>query len=102
MHDLIELKTGDIATFLATDDEQLQKELIEQAAIRELAAQLPPHTASMLERYESQEEPEARFVRYIDKLLPVVVDIIGNGVRVMKEDYGASNLSQLEECHKML
>ena len=35
---------------------------------------LPPHTASLLENYEAQADPESRFVRAVDKLMPVVVE----------------------------
>jgi 5'-deoxynucleotidase YfbR-like HD superfamily hydrolase len=102
VHDLIELKTNDVATFLFSEDDQLQKELDEQAALRELLSELPPHTGMMVARYESQREPEARFVRYVDKLLPVVVDILGPGKKVMREDYGVTNRAMLEQCHNEL
>lgn len=102
VHDLIELKTSDVATFLFSEDDQLQKELDEQVALRELMSELPAHTGMMVARYESQREPEARFVRYVDKLLPVIVDILGAGERVMREDYGVTNSSKLEQCHDEL
>lgn len=99
IHDLVELKTLDLPTFLFTEDQQLQKELDEQAALRTLLAELPAHTSRLLARYETQIDPEARFVRYIDKLLPVVVDVIGPGERVMAEDYGVANMGDLSRCH---
>ena len=102
VHDLIELKTNDVATFLFSEDDQLQKELDEQAALRELMNELPAHTGMMVARYESQCDPEARFVRYVDKLLPVVVDILGAGERVMQEDYDVTNSAKLEQCHDEL
>jgi putative hydrolases of HD superfamily len=102
VHDLVELKTNDVATFLFDDDQQHSKELTEKAALAELLLELPPHTASLLERYESQTNPEARFVRYVDKLLPVVVDIIGAGERVMREDFGVRSIDALKECHVKL
>lgn len=102
VHDLIELKTGDVATLLFTEDCQLQKELTEQAALRALIEELPPHTGRLLERYEAQAEPEARFVRYVDKLLPIVIDCIGEGSRVMEEDYGVTTADQLRDCRQKL
>lgn len=102
VHDLIETKTGDIATFLFTESQQLQKELNEQAALRELSRELPPHTAQLLVSYETQLDAESRFVRYVDKLLPIVVDIVGSGTKVMEEDYGISTLEQLQACHLTL
>lgn len=102
VHDLIELLTGDVATFLFDEAAQTNKEANEHSSLNELLAMLPPHTANLLARYEAQAEPEARFVRYIDKLLPVVVDIIGAGKKVMAEDYGISSLEALQLCHEKL
>lgn len=101
-HDLIELKTSDVATFLFDEEEQKQKEVDEQIVLAELLEELPPHTAYILGKYESQADPEARFVRYVDKLLPIVVDIIGAGERVMKEDYDVTTADQLRKCHQKL
>ena len=102
VHDLIEVKTGDVPTFLFTENSQLQKELNEQAALRELMDELPPHTAALLYKYEQQAEPESRFVRYIDKLLPVVIDIVGSGKRVMAEDYDVNGVEALKQCQAEL
>jgi len=102
VHDLVELKTGDIPTLVITEDRKLQKEIDEQIAIRELACTLPPHTMRMLVRYEQQVEPEARFVRYVDKLLPIVLDVIGSGGRVMREDYNITAPQQLRACQREL
>lgn len=102
VHDLIELLTGDVATFLFDELQQSDKEKDEKNALEQLLEILPVHTGGLLERYESQLEPEARFVRYIDKLLPVVVDIVGAGRKVMAEDYGVTSLKALQACHDQL
>ncbi len=99
VHDLIELKTKDVATLLLSETELHQKEIAERIALSELLSELPPHTAHLLTRYECQAEPEARFVRYVDKLLPLVVDILGNGARVMKEDYRLYSPEAVEDAH---
>lgn len=102
VHDLIELKTDDIPTLLLNEDQLHQKEMLEQAALEELLNELPPHTAHLLERYESQQEPEARFVRFVDKLLPLVVDILGDGKRVLQDEYGIFSTEELHEAHATL
>lgn len=102
VHDLVELKTGDMATFLFSKSEQDSKELTERAALEQLLMELPPHTSHLLARYESQAEPEARFVRYADKLLPLVIDTIGCGERVMREDYSVTSIEALRHCHALL
>ncbi len=102
VHDLIELKTNDIATFIISDADLAAKHMNEQVEIHNLAAELPFHTASMLLAYESQVDPESRFVKMIDKLLPVIVDIIGQGDRVMYEDYDVYTSDDLATAHETL
>jgi 5'-deoxynucleotidase YfbR-like HD superfamily hydrolase len=99
VHDLIELKTGDVATFQLDEETLLQKEATEHAALESLLAELPPHTRDLLYNYEQQADKEARFVRAVDKLLPIVVDILGSGHKVMREDYNVHQPSDLTQAH---
>lgn len=99
VHDLIEIKTGDVATFQISNVDLVQKEKIEHEALESLLAELPPQTRSTLYNYEQQADPESRFVRAIDKLLPVVVDILGAGRKVMNEDYFVHSSTQLGTAH---
>lgn len=87
VHDLLELHTGDVATFAISDGALQDKCSNEKSALEAVCSELPPKTALLLRVYEEQELPEARFVRFIDKLLPVAVDILGPGSQVMHEDY---------------
>ncbi len=96
VHDLIELQTGDVATFSLSKDQMSQKVTNEKNALDAVCSQLPRHTALLLRVYEEQELPEARFVRFIDKLLPVLVDIFGPGSQVMHEDYKTYSHESLE------
>lgn len=102
VHDLVEIKTGDVPTFAATSDQLAQKAAEEAVAAHELASQLDPYTADLLLRYEAQEEIEARFVRMVDKLLPLTLDILGPGEQVMREDYNVQSPWQLHENHQKL
>lgn len=102
VHDLLELKVGDVATFDLTAPQLAEKARLEQVAQQELYAELPPQTARDLEEYEQQDTPEAVFVRMVDKLLPVAVDITGDGVRVMHEDYGVASYEELQRSHAEL
>jgi len=102
VHDLVEIKTGDVPTFAASAEELAQKAIREETAANELAANLDPYTADLLMRYEAQQETEARFVRMVDKLLPLTLDILGPGERVMHEDYDVANPWQLHGNHQKL
>jgi HD domain len=102
VHDLIELKTGDVPTYRSTPDELEAKERAEHHARAALLSELPPYTSNLVSRYEDQIDKEARFVRGVDKLLPVMIDIIGDGRRVMHEDYAIQNDWQLEHAQATL
>jgi adenylate cyclase len=101
-HDLLELKVGDVATFDLTPAQLAEKERLEQVGKAELCDELPPLTADDLIKYEHQDTPEAIFVRMVDKLLPIAVDITGDGLRIMREDYGVNNFEDLKKSHAAL
>lgn len=105
VHDMIEIKTGDTATFSLTEEEFCKKERQEKAALKELIVDIKPLlpiVASDLEKYERQDCEEAVFVRMVDKLMPVAVDITGQGLRVMHEDYGVTSYDDLVRAHDLL
>lgn len=102
IHDLIELQTGDIATFALSDGELQAKAAAEAAALDDLCSRLPNHTALLIRVYEEQAVSEARFVRFVDKLLPVLVDILGPGSQVMHEDYATFTHEQLETAERAM
>lgn len=97
VHDLVELETGDVATFMLNDTELAAKEATELSAVNRVAARLPSYSRELFIRYEQQKEPEARFVRLVDKILPNIVNILGSGIKVMNEDYGVSSIVELDQ-----
>lgn len=99
VHDLLELEAGDVATFDLSPEALAEKKRREEEALPRLLEKLPENLREPLQAYESQESEEARFVRFVDKLLPLTVDIVGQGERVVEEDYGIKNLTQLQEVH---
>ena len=98
-HDLIEIETSDVATFLLDEEAIREKENGEKMALQRLLDKVPPFLRSIIVRYESQIEPEAIFVRHSEKLAPIAVDILGQGERVMHEDYGIDRLEQIQVAH---
>lgn len=105
VHDLLEVEVGDVATFDLNAAELKEKDRREQEAKHIVSERLSNISASIaedLEEYERQDCDEAVFVRMVDKLLPVAVDVTGDGLRVIREDYGVSNLHDLIDSHDQL
>lgn len=102
VHDLPELKVGDVATFDLSSSQLVEKERLEHEAKASLYAELPPMAIADLRAYELQNTPEAVFVRMVDKLLPIAVDMTGDGVRIMREDYGVTDYDTLQQSHAAL
>jgi 5'-deoxynucleotidase YfbR-like HD superfamily hydrolase len=106
------LDIGLIAQFSLVHDlpeELVDKKAAEAVALKRLMKELPPYTAQLLERYEEQVEPEARFVRFIDKLVPAIINMLNEDAISFKEDYGVTTAKELlakraghiERLHKM-
>ncbi len=76
VHDLIETITGDVPTYNLTKSELEEKRQTEHDALPQLRQKLPEHTRKVLDEYEEQKIPEARFVRVVDKLLPAIIHTI--------------------------
>jgi hypothetical protein len=101
-HDLIELITGDVATFNISEEELANKDHAEHEALEKLLKRLPPFWADIVKRYKEQIEPEARLVASKEKDDPYIVDILGPGKQVMEEDYDVHTLYEFNECESRL
>lgn len=102
IHDMLEVEVGDVATFGLSEAElaaKAQRELEAKPIVLERLSQISSTAAQDLEEYEHQDTSEAVFVRVMDKLLPAAVDTTGDGLRVMRENFGISSLASLEEEH---
>ena len=97
VHDFVEIAVGDTPTYSLTEQELVDKHQREQIALASLLQTLPPYTSELLRNYEEQSTPEARFVRAVDKLTPLLVDILGPGRMVMRDDYGITSAAELIE-----
>jgi len=80
VHDLVEVLAGDVSNF-ATADEKARQDEREAAATQALDAKLQafPWITMAIREYESQSAPEARFVRSIDKIIPLLFDYVEAG-----------------------
>lgn len=80
VHDLTEIHAGD--TFVFGDGKHLStKQQREAAALAKLAADWPdfPEITNLLEHYERRDTEEAKFVYALDKVMPIIISLIGGG-----------------------
>lgn len=99
VHDLPESYVGDTWTFGISDKARAKKEQAEKEATAWLLRELPPHTSQLLERYEKQTEPEARFVRFVDKLTPAIINIMAGDANTFVKDHGITTIEELRAGH---
>jgi putative hydrolase of HD superfamily len=95
VHDLVEVYAGDTPTLRISADEKAAKRGRERLALerieREFALRLPwlPDT---IHRYERQGDPEARYVKSLDKLLPKITHVLNGGVTLHQQAMGHEEL----------
>lgn len=81
VHDLVEIHAGDTSSF-GTAQEKATKEEREQQALAQLRKELKtfPWITDTIEAYEAQADPEARFVKSVDKLIALLFDYAESGL----------------------
>jgi putative hydrolase of HD superfamily len=110
VHDLVEVVVGDTNTAFISEKEMEAKHKREadgRAMLFDLLVGTPNGSGltSMIELYEEQELREARYVRYLDKLLPKLTHIL-NGCEAIHqmgrtaEELGERHRDQLEALQK--
>lgn len=81
VHDLSEVYAGDTSAF-ATEGEHQTKEERERQALQRIKKEYGDFAwlTTYLEQYERQDTDEARYVRAVDKIIPLFFDYITEGV----------------------
>lgn len=82
VHDLVEAYAGDTPTLKITKSGKLNKQQREEAAMKRLEDEFSdsfPIITELLSRYEAHVEPEARFVKAVDKIIPKATHILNKG-----------------------
>jgi len=95
VHDLPEVNVGDVWTFGISAEDRAKKEEAERESTEKLLKELPPYTASLLKRYEDQKEREAVFVRFVDKMLPAIINYWSKEAGTFLDDYNGHDRSEL-------
>ena len=82
VHDFVEVYAGDTVTLggHAAEDKAAR----ERAALERIRADFGalPWLPQMIERYESLADPEARFVKVLDKVMPGITHLLNGGVTI--------------------
>jgi putative hydrolase of HD superfamily len=80
VHDLTEVHAGDTFVF-GNGDHLTTKERREADALAKLAADWPdfPELVELLNDYEHRDSEEAKFVYALDKVMPIIISLIGGG-----------------------
>lgn len=81
IHDLVEVYSGDVMAIGRTEEEQHNKDIAEKEALTELQKRWPDFKdmTTMIEKYEEQKLPEAIFVKSLDKIAPLLLQILSEG-----------------------
>ncbi len=82
LHDLVEIDAGDLFVYAAAADQERQAQA-ERAAADRLFPMLPPGQAAQLralwEEFEERRTAEAKFARALDRLQPMLINMVTCG-----------------------
>lgn len=102
IHDLVEAYAGDVSTLGGiSDDAQKAKEEREHQALLRIKNEFDtvfPWIGSTIESYEDLKDPEARFVKTLDKLLPKITHRLNNGKAIEKHGMSKEELYAFREA----
>ncbi|MDB5265473.1 MAG: hypothetical protein JWM39_186 [Parcubacteria group bacterium] len=100
VHDLAEVYAGDTLTLRTlTEQQKNDKDEREQEALKRIKREFDPvfpWIGITIESYESLDTPEARFVKFVDKVLPKITHTLSHGARLMQSSVGKE---EMEEMH---
>ena len=94
VHDVVEVYAGDSMAIGRTDEQQAEKDAREKAAFERLKQEWPDFPAMLeaIESYETLNSPEARFVKALDKITPIIHQIHSKGKTWRKWDMQRSSV----------
>lgn len=88
LHDDVEAYVGDTATDFISEEGLKQKKIREEKGIARLRQEYSSLSTyiDLIDTYEAQQVPEARFVRVADKMMPILFHFTNSG-KVLKRKY---------------
>jgi putative hydrolase of HD superfamily len=97
VHDLVEVHAGDTPTLrMPSAEAKAEKQYREHAAYERISADFLstlPWVPLTIRDYEGRREPEARFVKALDKLLPKITHILNGAITIREEGMDATALT---------
>jgi putative hydrolase of HD superfamily len=98
-HDLVEIHAGDVMALGRTKAEQQTKEKNEALALKKLQQEWPDFKdmTDTIETYEAQGDAEAVFVKALDKILPILHQIMTEGKTWKKYDTQRTTVIDLKD-----
>jgi putative hydrolase of HD superfamily len=81
VHDMVEVYAGDSQAINRSEDEEKKKDQQEEAALERLKSEWTDfqQMSEYMGNYESQNDPESRFVKALDKIQTIVLNIVSGG-----------------------
>lgn len=104
VHDAPEVYAGDTNTLRISDQGRAAKADRERAAVRRLVDEYGsalPWLPTVLQQYEAQVLPEARFVRGVDKILPKCVHLLDGCVGLREQALTPEDLIEVFERQRI-
>lgn len=98
IHDMAEVYAGDTPTLRINAGGRAAKAAREHQAVRRIVTKFGhvlPWVSSTLLLYEQQDEPEARFVRGLDKCLPKIVHLLDGATGLREQGMGSAELADV-------
>lgn len=101
VHDLAEVYAGDTPTMRTqTEEQKKEKEQREQEALARIKREFDavfPWIGETIESYEQLDTPEARFVKFVDKVLPKITHLLSHGARLKQSSMGKEEMDAMHE-----
>lgn len=100
VHDLVEAYAGDTPTLRLSEGVAESKEAREREALDRIRCEFTasfPWLVDTIDRYEERQDPEARYVKALDKLAPKITHILNSGATFRVQGMDAAEAAERYE-----
>lgn len=99
VHDLAEVYAGDTHTIRTlTEEQKHDKDAREQVALERIRSEFDPvfpWIGETIESYERLDTQEARFVKFVDKVLPKITHLLSHGARISQSKISKEEMDEM-------